>query len=228
MIPLKIGELKCEIPTTWQEVTLRQYMELQNHREDLNILRLLSILTGVEYRILLNINSDSFDDRIMDSIEFIKAPIDIYTLEEKESITINGKVIKVPDASTHTIGQKLLLQSKIRLLQETGEGSHAILVSYAVAIYLQPLIDGTQFDDSRVEEIREIVLSLPLIDVYPIGCFFLSGWITFLRSSGQPSQQPQQKKKSGLGLPLFSLNFMSLMLLNNSLEMILQSLKRFH
>lgn len=224
MLPLKIGEIKANIPTTWDEVTLKQYMDLQTYREDLNILRLLSILTSVEYRTLLNINSDSFDDRIMDSIEFIKTPIDIYTLEEKETITINGKVIKVPDPSTHTIGQKLLLQSKIRQLQETGEGSHAILVSYAVAIYLQPLIDGTDFDDTRVEEMRELVTSLPLVDVYPIGCFFLDGWIMFLRSSGNTSLATQQTKRSGLGLPLYSLNFMSSMWLSSWLAMTLPSL----
>lgn len=224
MIPLKIGEIKTNIPTSWDEITLRQYMDLQTYREDLNILRLLSILTGVEYRILLNVNADSFDERIMDSIEFIKEPIDIYTLEESDVLDWKGRELKVPDPSTHTIGQKLALQSKIRQLQETGEGSHAILVSYAIAIYMQPLIDKSEFDDTRVEEIRNDVLALPLVKAYPLGSFFLDGWIMFLRSSVNTSHPTQPMKRSGLGLPAYSLNIMSSTLLSSWLAMTLPSL----
>lgn len=223
MIPLKIGEIKTNIPTSWDEITLRQYMDLGTYREDLNILRLLSILTGVEYRTLLNVNADSFDDRIIDSIEFIKTPLDIYTLEEKETLNWRGREIIIPDPSTHTIGQKLALQSKIRQLQETGEGSHAILVSYAIAIYLQPLIDKSEFDDSRIEEIRKDVLTLPLVVAYPVGSFFLDGWIMFLRSSASTSHPTQPMKRKGQGLPSYSLNFMSSTLLSSWLITILQN-----
>lgn len=227
MIPLKIGEIKTTIPTSWNEVTLGQYIDLQNYKEDLNMLRLLSILTGVEYRKLLNVNAESFDDRIMDSMEFIQKPIDIYTLEKEDVIEINKKKIAIPDPSVCTIGQKLTLQSKIRQLQETGEGSHSILVSYAIAIYLQPQIDGVKdFDDSRIEAVRNDVMTLPLVKAYPCGTFLLDGWLTYLKSSGSISQASHPNLKSGLGLPAYSLNIMSSTLLSSWLAMILPSLNQ--
>lgn len=219
MIPVKIADIKTNIPTSWDEITLGQYIDLVNYKDDLGVIRLLSIVSGVSYNVLLNIDSDKFDERILDTMEFIKEPINIHDFKDSDEIKINGKVIKVPNPSTQTIGQKLLMQSKVRIAQGNNT-MHAELVCDAVAIYLQPLIDGTEFDDSRIEEIKRIVYSLPLVDVYPVGSFFLRGWLTFLRLSGQPLQTIQQTKKLGRDVPLFSLNFMSSILLSSYLTTI--------
>jgi hypothetical protein len=70
MIPIKIGSISAQLPTSWDEVTLGQYIEMAKHSDDLSIIRLLSILSGVDYLILLNVNADTFDDRIVDHMVF--------------------------------------------------------------------------------------------------------------------------------------------------------------
>lgn len=225
MIPIKIGSIKAELPSSWDEVTLSQYIEMARHAEDLSIIRLLSIMSGVDYFLIINVNQESFDDRIIDHLTFINQPIDVHSLPCPGSLTIDGKILQIPsDPGKCTIGQKLALQSKIRIGQDMNT-LHAELVSWAVTIYMQPLIDGAAFNDERLEEVRSKILQLPLTQVYPVGSFFLNGWVKFLKLSGSTYTPPlSPMRKSGPELPLFSLNFMNLMWLSSSLVMILQNL----
>lgn len=222
MIPVIIEEKKINLPSTWQEVTLGQYIDMINYRDELNTIRLLSIMSGVSYAKLMNIDESKFDYRIMEAMDFLLTPIDVYELKDVESITINGKEINIPDPSKCTIGQKLLMQQMTRVAQ-VQETLHAELIATSCAIYLQPVIDNKPFDDSRLEEIKKIVYTLPLVEIYPVGSFFLNGWLRFLKSSSQPLQTTQPTKSLGRDVPLFSLNFMNLTLLSNLLIMTLQN-----
>jgi hypothetical protein len=49
MIPVKIADIKTDIPTSWDEITLGQYIDLVNYKDDLGVIRLLSIVSGVSY-----------------------------------------------------------------------------------------------------------------------------------------------------------------------------------
>lgn len=223
MIPIKIDSISAQLPTSWDEVTLGQYIEMAKHSDELSIIRLLSILSGVDYLVLMNVNSETFDDRIVDHMGFIREPINVHELPAVESLTINGKSYPLPDPAKCTIGQKLGLESQIRIGQDMNT-LHADLVATAVAIYMQPLIDAAPYNDERIEPIRNMVLQLPLKQVYPAGSFFLNGWVKFLKLSGSTSALPiSHPKKSGPGLPSFSMNFMSSILSSLSLAMILQN-----
>lgn len=224
MIPVRIGSISAQLPASWDEVTLGHYIEMAKHSDDLSIIRLLSILSGVNYVVLLNVNAETFDERVIDHMNFIREPIDVHSLPEVESLAINGKTYPLPDPGKCTIGQKLALQSQIRIGQDMNT-LHADLVATAVAIYMQPLIDGTPFDDERIDSIREMVLQLPLKQVYPAGSFFLHGSVKYLKLSGTPySQGTQPMRKSRPELPSFSLNIMSSILLSSYLATILPSL----
>lgn len=47
-------------------------------------------------------------------------------------------------------------------------------ISWAIAIYLQPLIDKTGFDEKRVEEIEKVVRNMRIYETYALGFFILS------------------------------------------------------
>jgi hypothetical protein len=223
MIPIKIGSISAQLPNSWDEVTLGQYIEMAKHSDDLSIIRLLSILSGVDYLILLNVNADTFDDRIVDHMVFIREPINVHELPAVDSLTINGKSYALPDPGNCTIGQKLALQAQIRIGQDLNT-LHADLVATAVSIYMQPLIDAAPFNDERIEAIRSMVLQLPLKQGYPAGSFFLNGWVKFLKLSGSTFVPPTSRTmKSGPVLPYFSMNFMSSILSSISLATILQN-----
>lgn len=175
MIPIKIDSISAQLPSSWDEVTLGQYIEMAKHSDELSIIRLLSILSGVDYIVLMNVNSETFDDRIVDHMVFIREPINVHELPAVDSLTINGKTYPLPDPSKCTIGQKLGLESQIRIGQDMNT-LHADLVATAVAIYMQPLIDVAPYNDERIEPIRNMILELPLKQVYPAGSFFFE-WL---------------------------------------------------
>lgn len=48
------------------------------------------------------------------------------------------------------------------------------LISFATAIYLQPLIDESDFDLTRARMLEEQILDLNVFEIFPIGFFLLS------------------------------------------------------
>jgi hypothetical protein len=53
------------------------------------------------------------------------------------------------------------------------------LISLTVAIYMQPIIDGGDFDPDKAMILHEKVLDLPITDTYPVGFFFAKSLMNY-------------------------------------------------
>lgn len=196
-IPIHIGHISTTLPSSWEDVSIGQWAELVRHHNDLSPFRMLSIFSGVPYKTCINIDSEKFDSRIFEVLDFIReSPINVHALERPEHITIGENKITPPsDPGKCTIGQKLTLQALCRMAQEEN-GSHADLVINALAVYLQPVIDGPMFDDEKIESTRITILNTPLVESYPWGAFFLTGYIRYLKLSDPNYTQNRQAMNS--------------------------------
>jgi hypothetical protein len=209
-VPVHIGSISTTLPSSWEDVTIGQWADLVRHHNDLSAFRLLSIFSGVPYKTCINIDSDKFDPRVFDMLDFIREnPIDVHGLERLEQITIGERKVTPPsDPGKCTIGQKLTLQALCRMAQESN-GSHAELVINALAVYLQPLIDGPGFDDEKVEATKITINNTLLVESYPWGSFFLTGYIEYLRWNSPASSQNPQPMRSEQGASAYSRSSMS-------------------
>jgi hypothetical protein len=56
------------------------------------------------------------------------------------------------------------------------------MISTACAIYLQPLIDGGEFNADRVAQVELELMEKPILQFYPVGFFFLKQYQNFGKS----------------------------------------------
>lgn len=215
-VPVHIGSISTTLPSSWEDVTIGQWADLVHHHNDLSAFRLLSIFSGVPYKTCINIDSEKFDPRVFDMLDFIReSPIDVHSLERPEQITIGDRKVTPPaDPGKCTIGQKLTLQALCRMAKESN-GSHADLVINALAVYLQPVIDGPGFDDEKVEATKITISKTLLVESYPWGSFFLNGYIEYLRWNSPDFNQNQAAMKSEQDASAYSKSSTNGILLNS-------------
>src|SRR3972149_3170942 len=71
MITFKLNGQSIQIPTTWNEVTFKQYIQMFDLKDD--IIQVVAIFTGMEYEYLKNAVIVGLDD-ILTAISFINSP----------------------------------------------------------------------------------------------------------------------------------------------------------
>lgn len=184
MIHLKIkGYSVPPIPDKWEEVTVKQYVEMSNH--DLTPLRLLSIFTGIDYELISNCEAKGFDPTIMSMMKFIEKGIDFDSLKMPETLTVDGKECAIPKTlMRETLGQKF---RSLHLIDEASQKKSSIvnLISEIVAIYLHPYYYETpsdkRYDDKLSDQMIPLIDNCKIVDVYPVAYFFLTAYKIFER-----------------------------------------------
>lgn len=185
MIAITINKVLFTIAENIGELTTYQYCELNKHRNDLNIIRMLSILTGIDYSVLNNADCSQFEP-ILSLVKFDANENQLSELQVGETVTINDKVCNInQDLGTETFGQKVFAQQVVtNLVEEKIDKIEAIIK--VAAIYLQPQYDGKEFDDKRANELDQVLQDLPITHVYPVGNFFLSKYVRLLKENPKP------------------------------------------
>jgi hypothetical protein len=146
----------------------------------------------MDYDVLQNCDCSGFD-RLMPLLEFTYQKLDLSSFKKPDSFTFSGREYKTIqdngqdiDPGIQTIGQKVMLTMGIREHSE-AEQDVIDLIPLAAAVYLQPLtavtVNGTdiskKFDKDKAEQLSKRFENLPVTTLYPVGNFFLTG---FLRS----------------------------------------------
>jgi hypothetical protein len=171
--------IKC--PESWDEITLMQYQRLVTEWDAKDLVKLFSILCGMDYKILSNTHSLTLEEALLESTRFIyEQPQSFKDSDIPKTITINGREIKIPKRLTGlSIGQSILVRQRLDSAKVYEE-----CMSYAIAIYLQPAFDGDDFNGDRAIELEEDVKLMPITQTYSLGFFLLkplmkygsSGW----------------------------------------------------
>lgn len=90
---------------------------------------------------------------------------------------VAGTSVAIPSKINHlSIGQNIVMKQligKAKYLEQC--------LTMAVAVYLQPIIDGTKFNMARAKEVEAVVAEMPIVDVYPVGFFLLTHAMRFGR-----------------------------------------------
>lgn len=157
--------------------------------------KLFNILTGTEYSSVRQ--STEIGGTFWDIISFAYSPKVVKDTPLPKVIKINDKIITIPKrVGKLTIGQSIAVRQKMEEVQARIEKESKInednrkycftegfyfdeMISFAVAIYLQPLYDGGEFDDEKAEALEAVILKMAITDVYAIGFFLLTQQLNF-------------------------------------------------
>lgn len=181
MIPVKIQGTTYQVPGGWDEITLRQFLKLMDARKEApgNPALVLSILTGLDYAILLNAKSSDIQANVLAYLKFLGEDVGPEKFILPDTIEISGNRYPVPTKlEAETWGQKITAQ----MIINGGAERKAPLVSIAaelVGVYLQPLVNGPTFDDKKAEKVAEMVKDCKLAEVWPVAAFFLRKCVEF-------------------------------------------------
>lgn len=155
----KINDIKFSIPTQWSDVPYGTYRKLLNEKNEGVIIK---ELTGKDI-LSLNISGDAYVQIREDLKFFTTDPTKNYIPPKK--ITIKGNDVELPtDIAHYSIGQYTDLRNSVN--------DEADNLSMAMAIYLQPLVDGS-YNIDKVKYFTKEVDNLPCDLVINLGGFFL-------------------------------------------------------
>lgn len=182
MVTIQIKDKQYDVPTKWNEVTLKQYVQLNRWQKELTAVRLLSIVTGIEYDTISNLPCTEFSIKVMPEMEWLSEELNPLNVPRCKHLTIDGKKIKVIyDVSQERFGQKLFMQQLVAKAIEQ-KSDHAELVASVVSNYYAPYLHPqNKWDEKHVKETEQLIYDLPVLEVYPEADFFLRGYIQFVR-----------------------------------------------
>ena len=172
-----------ETPTGVYE---RVHAEWSGEMTPESLLKLFSIITGKDYTEYRDSTDLRIEAMMLEAVGFVvNNPVDLQAIPKPKFFKIDGRVLELPEYEVKykkfTLGQLLLIR-RVGMMKDIRAG-----ISLAVAVYIQPLLDG-KFDDERVDYYKELVKQLPITDTFPIGFFILrrannlgNGLIDYLR-----------------------------------------------
>lgn len=178
MVTIKVNGKSIDIPSSWDDVTVQQYREMDRCSHELNSARLLSILAGIDYDILINFDCSQFDEKVLMHLDFMHEIPDWENLPKPTHLTIGGVQYKVPESIQSTTWfQRTMMKT---LAVEGVEKSMRMteLIAPALTYMMQPVLDG-KVNDKRFEEVQMIMDKLPIKQAYPLASFFLSTYLIY-------------------------------------------------
>lgn len=172
-------EVKC--PDSWAATSTYHYQNLMREWDGKDLVKLFAILTGENLQTIANTHDFILEEALLHATNYVytepqafkNSPVPEAFIFHKERITIPKKV------EGFSIGQSIIIRQRLDEVKTYDE-----LISYALAVYLQPKIDGGDFDSDRIESIEAEILNMPITETYPLGFFLLnplmrrgvSGW----------------------------------------------------
>lgn len=172
MIGVQIGDFTYQCPTSWDECTVRQFMKLKDWTDG-DFIRLVSILTGVDYEIIAACNNMDIDTKLVPHMEWLEKPFP-KSAERKTRVRVQGKMYDVPtDLAKYSFAQKIRLTERVaEEIKSTGSTVGCIPIAFA--IYFQPIVTGQKFStDAAVKFTDDVVMDCSVTDVVPVANFFL-------------------------------------------------------
>lgn len=199
MISIIHNGKKTKAPVCWQEVTVEQAQAIARDWDCTDKIKLFNILTDTEYETVKQ--STEIGGTFWDIIQFAYFPFSVKNSIVPSVFKINGKIISVPKkVGKLSIGQSIAVRERMEQVQErikkASEGKEHFkkytftegfyfdeMISFAVAVYLQPLYDESKFDDQRALELERDILKMAITDVYALGFFLLSQQLNYGKKS---------------------------------------------
>lgn len=180
---LKVNGETKSCPMCWESdaATTDIFQRLKTIPSDqLNLLRAFSVLIGQDYTDVANSRDKLLEAAMYQCASFVLTQDEYFRhIEPPKVIKLRDKNILIPrDMGELTIEQNMHIR---KAMYKPGTALET-LISFAMAVYLQPLVDEKPFNLKAARELEKEILSMPISKTFPIGFFFLSK----LNESGQP------------------------------------------
>jgi hypothetical protein len=178
-----INHKPYNIPTTWSEVSLKQFSDMMNYPKA-DSARLLSIISGIDYHELINYDLTQFDLKVLDHLEFIHQEPNLFVKWQHRKVKVCDRFVESPkDIEVKTWYQRSMLKQAVdkhsKLTDEIKNKDFPSLVCEALTIYLQPMLLGDKVDSEYYDQVREMVWQMNVEDCYQMAGFFLRHYIVF-------------------------------------------------
>lgn len=154
-------KIKARVPESWDEITVKQFMALENLSKPLEI---LSEVMGTDLAFIENSATDLTPvmNRVINI--FNARPPDLES-RKPQGFGFQGKLVKLPgDIDSMMFGQLI----QINELLEADPNKHLVKI---MGIAIQPIIDG-EFIEANQAKYSRLLEGLPIIEVFPEMFFF--------------------------------------------------------
>lgn len=176
----KMVEVIGKLPESWDELTIGQYLDFKT--VDVNDAgRFLEIFTGVPKEVFYNAPATEVNEKLLGKLAWLsKTQAELDGLEIPYAVTILGQEFRIPrNLEQESWGQQMLMEQ----LMERHSADLSFAIPRAIAIYVQPKMNGGKFDLERVDEVEMMVRkSTPLKNAWAVGCFFFKKRIASIKS----------------------------------------------
>ncbi len=176
MLPIIFGQEKKQMPTSWHDITVRQYYEIVKWREDIrrgsppNMVRLYAILLNVPYHIMKKVEVHSIKHVIEINIDWLQEPVP--QIKKPRKVTIDQKEITVPkDIEQIEFGQFIAVETELRNVVR-AKGKEFQRMSAVLSIFLYNQLSDDQFTINRSKKIRPLINDMKFIEAYSLELFF--------------------------------------------------------
>lgn len=154
--------------------TVGVFQTINKEWDGRDIVQLFCSMYGADYNEVFNL-PDEQGVGLYKYVEFMYAdPIDWSKIPAPETLKAGGKELLVPKhIGKLSFGQVTRLRQKIDAAKSTTIDSE--LISYAAALYFyKQYYAGAKLEDEKLNALEALILTLPIIKVYPISFFLLT------------------------------------------------------
>lgn len=171
------GNDNITVPVCWEEVTVDQFQRMLKEWDGEDWIKLFSIFSGKDYAGIAASKDYKLESTLYASVRFVmEQPMDLEKIPMPGFLVVSGKTVIVPKhIGRLSIGQAIQVRKALEAAKDIRE-----CISIAVAVYLQPILDNSEFDYARALEVDKDILKMPIVKIFPVGFFLLMK----LRGSG--------------------------------------------
>lgn len=167
MITVKIRvdgkEYMAVFPSKWEEMTVKQYIQLADKS---NGIEMLSALSGLDLWLFENTNID-LTEILGKMLKLLSEAPDMNNLV-RDQIWIGGIGVGVTTAAEISFLQKEM----IKMLAQNNDDLVKVIPD-AFAVWITPDLNEGLFEAKKVPEVKKLVLDMPVMKVFPWVVFFL-------------------------------------------------------
>jgi hypothetical protein len=168
-------ETTYNVPESWDEVNVRQFMELYanknpNNNDLLGAVNIISSLAGIEQEVLLQMDIDDFKE-LSTKLTFITKDIPKVDVEYLE---LNGdKYYLYTEFNKLTTGEVITIET----LLESADGDVNKVMADLLCLFLRKKDGEGKYEKFSTEMLRrkEMFLEVPIAQIYHIFIFFSLG-----------------------------------------------------
>lgn len=190
---VKLNGIKYDCPSCYEELTVHHHQRIVSEWEidkpvtERDWFKLFCILTNTDFK---SFHATSTNEvTIWNAIKWFD-PNYVFAQEIPKVLQIGDRVIDLPESlGDLSIGQNVharqILDQAVHYEDKDGSLLEHSRYSAAVAIYLQPLFDGSKFDFNRAMELEKDILNMPAYLIRPIGFFIVTNVLQYGRTPGR-------------------------------------------